>query len=54
MKISVIVPVYNAGIYLEHAVQSLMANITDQHQFEILLVDDNSTDELTLHLLAEL
>lgn len=54
MKISIIVPVYNAGIYLEHAVQSLMSNATEGHQFEILLVDDRSTDELTLHLLAKL
>lgn len=41
-KISVIVPVYNAKKYLEGCVESLLAQ--DDENFEILLVDDASTD----------
>ncbi|MCR5310178.1 MAG: glycosyltransferase, partial [Lachnospiraceae bacterium] len=42
MLISVIVPVYNAGVYLEKCVNSILdQTFTD---FELLLVDDGSTD----------
>jgi len=41
--ISVIVPVYNAGMYLETCVRSLLRQ--DYPSFEILLVDDGSTDD---------
>ena len=40
--ISIIVPVYNAGSYLEQCVRSILGQ-TVQH-IEILLVDDGSTD----------
>ena len=42
MKVSVIIPVYNASLYIAETLQSL------QHQtmqdFEVLLVDDHGTD----------
>jgi glycosyltransferase involved in cell wall biosynthesis len=54
MKISIIVPVFNAGIFLTDAVQSIFSNETKEHQFEIILIDDKSTDGVTLSLLDEL
>ena len=43
MKLSIIVPVYNVAPYLRKCVDSLLAqDITD---YEIILVDDGSTDE---------
>lgn len=44
-KVSVIVPVYNAGPYLHHAVQSVLHQNDGLLSMEILLVDNNSTDE---------
>ena len=42
-KVSVVIPVYNAGKYLKRCVESLMRqSFTD---FEVLLVDDGSADD---------
>ena len=43
MKFSIIVPVYNVGKYLPKCLDSLICQ--DYHDYEILLVDDGSTDE---------
>jgi len=43
-KISVIVPVYNTGIYLEETLNSLV-NQTIVNDIEVLMIDDGSTDE---------
>ena len=48
--ISVIVPVYNTGAYLVDAVKSVVAQ-TYPH-IELIIVNDASTDELTLNLLS--
>ena len=43
MKISVIVPVYNTAAYLKGCMESILAQTFED--FEVLLVDDGSTDE---------
>ena len=42
IKISVIMPVYNSGVYLETAVNSILDQ--DVQDMELILVDDGSTD----------
>lgn len=50
--ISVIVPVYNTGIYLERCVESIVAQ--DYSPLEIILVDDGSKDKETIELCDKL
>lgn len=54
MKISIIIPVYNAGPFLSEAIKSINDNKTNDHSFEIILIDDKSTDETTLMLIRSL
>lgn len=50
--LSVIVPIYNNGAHLEHkALRSIIRN-PQFHQFEVILVDDGSTDLLTRNTIA--
>ena len=44
MKLSIVVPVYNVEAYLEKCVGSLLAQDLPQEAYEIILVDDGSTD----------
>lgn len=44
MKLSIIVPVYNAERWLRRCVESLLNQGIDKGEYEILLVDDGSTD----------
>lgn len=49
--ISVIVPVFNSGIYLERCIDSILRqNISD---IEIIIVNDGSTDDYTNQLCRE-
>ncbi len=50
-KVSIIIPLYNLGEYLDEAVYSVL-NQT-YHDFEIIIVNDGSTDEYTINLLKE-
>lgn len=50
--ISVVVPVYNTGMYLKDCVKSILEQ--DYKNLEILLVDDGSTDNLSSQLCDEI
>lgn len=44
MKLSVVVPVYNVEAYLKKCVNSLLSQDLSHNEYEIILVDDGSTD----------
>jgi glycosyltransferase involved in cell wall biosynthesis len=52
MKISWIIPVFNTGIFLNDAVDSILAERSAAWDMEIILIDDCSTDPTTRQLLA--
>ena len=44
-KVSVIIPCYNSGKWVERCVNSLLGQTMDSGEVELLLVDDGSTDD---------
>ena len=45
VKVSVIVPVYNPGAYIEDCITSLLKQSLPPDQYEVIFVDDGSTDQ---------
>lgn len=44
-RVAVVVPVYNTGEYVEPLLRSLDAQTLSQYDYEVIFVDDGSTDE---------
>lgn len=44
-KVSVIVPAYNEEKFIGRAIRSILSNSIDKNDFEVLVVDDASTDQ---------
>jgi len=51
--ISIVIPVYNSGKYLQETIDSIKS-IKDNVTYEIIIVNDGSTDQQTLSILEEL
>ena len=52
VKVSVAIPCYNHGEFVKEAIQSVLESTFDH--YEIIIVDDGSTDAFTLKVLREL
>ncbi|KUO18253.1 glycosyltransferase family 2 protein [Streptomyces dysideae] len=50
VKVSVVVPVYNPGSYIEDCIASLLRQSLPPDAYEVLFVDDGSTDETPARL----
>ncbi len=50
MLVSVVIPTWNAGPYLDAAIESLVSQTLPADQFEIIVVDDGSTDDTPAHI----
>lgn len=51
-KVSIIMPCYNHGLYIEEALNSVFAS--DYDNYEVIVIDDGSTDELTKSVLSKI
>ncbi|MGV7105607.1 glycosyltransferase [Flavobacterium sp. U410] len=49
-KVSIIIPFYNQEIYTKNCLDSLQKNLTDKYSYEIILIDDNSSENIDLSL----
>ena len=44
LEISIIIPVYNAESYIERCLQSIISSSAPEGSYEIIAVDDSSSD----------
>lgn len=44
MKLSIIIPCYNCSTTISRLLESILANGLDKNDYEVIIVDDNSTD----------
>lgn len=44
MKLSILIPVYNAEAYIERCLNSLIKQSIDKNEYEIIIINDGSTD----------
>lgn len=51
VKVSIVIPVHNTGKYLQECFDSIIQQ--EFKEWELICVDDNSTDEMTLNILAD-
>jgi glycosyltransferase involved in cell wall biosynthesis len=54
IDISIIIPCYNHGVYLKETLQSIKDCGPVTYAYEIIIVNDGSTDKLTLEILQEI
>ncbi|MFD8969950.1 glycosyltransferase family 2 protein [Streptomyces sp. NPDC059568] len=52
VKVTVVVPTYNSGRHIEPLVESMLRQTLPSSEFEVLFVDDGSTDRTPEHLEA--
>lgn len=45
VKVSVVIPVYNPGKYIDPCIDSLLRQTLPADEFEVLFVNDGSTDD---------
>ncbi|MGN9762285.1 glycosyltransferase family 2 protein [Streptomyces sp. SD31] len=50
VKVSVVVPVYNPGVYVEDCIASLLRQSLPPDEYEVIFVDDGSTDDTPARL----
>lgn len=50
VKVSVVIPVYNPGKYIDPCIESLLGQTLPAEEFEVLFVDDGSTDDTPARL----
>ncbi|HEY9481847.1 MAG TPA: glycosyltransferase family 2 protein [Micromonosporaceae bacterium] len=50
VKVSVVIPVYNPGRYIEPCVESLLHQTLPPDEYEVIFVDDGSSDETPAYL----